>query len=1147
MTNHDDINHTLPENPEDKKPETPNSDQPGNRLRRLLAASEDENAQHNPDLPEDAIPLSSAETSSPPDEDNTSEPASNVPHHPTGDPDSTGGWYGQDGFDSQTPDQSVTQVNPMVPEPPAADATRAIPVERQNTLPPIDQRATIPPPSGGYQNQPLPRRVDEVDINATRVTPAAYNSPPSAGQTRASNVPPAYQTRASVTPPPVATTQGVRRYGGGQNIPPRRPASGATGGLMRRPGNLGCLLRGAVAFLFISMFIVVLVASIGVIQYFSIASSLPDSDNLRDHASQFETTRILDRNGNLLYEIIDPDAGRRTYVPLDRISPYVLAATIATEDKEFYTNPGFDLYGITRAFWQNYTSDEIVSGASTITQQLAKTFLFSPSERVEQSYERKLREVVLAAEISRKYSKDEILELYLNENFYGNRAYGIQAAAETYFNKSAADLTMAEATFLVGLPQAPAIYDIFTNREATLTRHKQVMLLTYQLSNEKGCIEVSNSDQPVCVDAVSASNAVKEIEVYPFQQKEENIRYPHWVMYVRSLLEEQFDPQVIYRSGFTVTTTLDPAMQDLAQNIVTNQVNSLADLHVTNGALVALRPSTGEILAMVGSADFYNEGISGQVNMATSPTRQPGSSIKPVNYIAAFERGWTPATLIWDVPSDFPPSGDPADTRPPYQPVNYDERFHGPVLLRDALANSYNIPAVKTLNFVRIYDDPTTPNADGMIKMAERLGITSFTRPDYGLALTLGGGDVSLLELTGAYAVFANNGNRVPPVAITRIVDYQGNLVYEYTPQASQVVRAEHAYLISSILSDNNARTPMFGSNSVLNLGFPVAAKTGTTNDFRDNWTLGYTPDLTVGVWVGNADYTPMINTTGLPGAAPIWSQFFSQAIYMVNPNGPSNFARPDGIMERVICSSSGTEPSEWCPSQKTEIFAFDQGPLPKEEDLWRKVRVDTWTGLRESAYCSDFVEERSVLNVTDPSAQRWIRETGQGQAWAESMGLPSPITFVPSRECNNTDPHPTIIFSNLNDNQTINDRPLDIYMVAHAPDLREAVLQWGNGHDPHDWHTLATFTERHTEPFLVTSWDLKDVPPGPFSLRLVMRSNQDTQAVKTLKLNNNAPTLTPTVTVTATVTPTLTETPTVTPTQQPTETPTPTVTVTPP
>ena len=630
--------------------------------------------------------------------------------------------------------------------------------------------------------------------------------------------------------------------------------------------------------------------SIAIYYYNRIAATLPSVDDLREQASKFETTRILDREGNVLYELLDPNAGRRTYVPLEEISPYLVAATIATEDSNFYSHPGYDVLAIARSFYYNLISDEIVSGASTITQQLTKMLLLAPDERVSKTYTRKIREAILAAEITRRYSKDEILELYLNEINFGNLAYGVEAASQTYFNTSAQHLTLGQASFLAGLPQLPAVYDIYSNRDVTLARHESVLVLMYQTSLEKGCIEVSNNLQPICVGVGEATSAAEEIKSYQFEVPYTELIYPHWVYYIRSILENTYDPQTIYRSGFTVYTTLDPGLQNKAQEIVLNQVEKLESKHVTNGALIAIRPNTGEILAMVGSADFNNKDIQGEINMSVIP-RQPGSSIKPLTYAAAFEKGWTPATLIWDVPSEFPPSGDPNDPRDPYEPVNYDEKFHGPVTVRSALANSYNVPAVKALDFVGIYDDPETEKEEGLIPFAQRLGISTLTRNDYGLALTLGGGEVTLLDLTGAYATFANGGRQVPTVAITRIEDFQGNLVYEYqTPAGEQVVSPEHAFLISSILSDYQSRVPGFGTNPVINLPFKAAGKTGTTNDFRDNWTLGYTPDLAVGVWVGNADYTPMQDTSGLTGAAPIWAKFMQEGIRTINRRKPQWF-----------------------------------------------------------------------------------------------------------------------------------------------------------------------------------------------------------------------------------------------------------------
>lgn len=1030
-------------------------------------------------------------------------------HHPTGDPLQTGGWYAE-----RIPQPAPSkETSPTLPATSASAAdtapTQPVPVNRQ----PASFRPTIPPPASDQNGIPLPTRVEEIDPFATRVTTAAYRGP-----VHASTIAPEAPSK------PMGHTQPIRV----QKKSWRKPA--------------GCFLRGLIILLFVGVLLAVIAGSIGVYQYYRIAASLPDISDLHNRASQFETTRILDRNGNILYEIVDPNAGKRTYVPLEKISPYLIAATLATEDKEYYNHGGFDPIAIVRALLQNYVSGETVSGASTITQQLARMLLLTPNERNQRTIQRKAREIVLAAEITRRYSKEEILELYLNEINYGSMAYGVEAAAETYFHTTADKLTLAQGSFLAGIPQAPAVYDIFTNRDETLRRQEQVLVLMWQDSQEKNCIEVLANRQPVCVDTTAAANAAMEIKAYEFTQPSAEMRYPHWVNYVRSILEAQYDPQTIYRSGFTVYTTLDPGLQDQAQKIVSDQVSQLSDKHVTDGALVAIRPSTGEILAMVGSADFYNEAISGQVNMAVSP-RQPGSSIKPLTYVAAFEKGWTPSTLIWDVPTDFPPSGNPNDTRDPYQPRNYDDRFHGPVTVRTALSNSYNIPAVKTLNFVGIYDNPDTPNEDGLISFARRLGITTLTRDDYGLALTLGGGEVPLLQMTGAYSVFANNGRLVPPVAITRIVDHDGNVVFDYkAPAGEQVVRVEHAYLISSILSDNAARAPMFGTNSVLNLPFQAAVKTGTTNDYRDNWTIGYTPDLAVGVWVGNADYTPMEHTTGVTGAAPIWAQFMQAGIQSLTGGKASPFVKPPGVVERVVCAVSGTEPSEWCPEQRGEYFAADQLPSPKDNDLWQKVKVDTWTGLRASSACSDFTEEKFAINVKDASAVKWIKESGDGKAWAEKMGFSEPFYFAPDRECKADDPHPNLSFSGLSDGQTVTTNPLDIFAVADAPSNFDSYrLEYGVGTDPSEWKVLVDkATNPVKQPDKIYTWDLKDVPAGDVTLKLTLKSTQDTYAEKKIHLKLQVPTPTPTLTPTPTATSTSLPTHTPHPTATPTDTPAP-------
>ncbi len=906
----------------------------------------------------------------------------------------------------------------------------------------------------------------------------------------------------------------------------------------------GCLLRGILVVLSLVVLAGFAVLSFLIFQYFRVSASLPSVDELRARSSQFETTTIYDRNGAKLYEIVDPNAGKRTYIPIEDMSPYLIAATLATEDKNFYTNPGFDLPAMFRALWQNYTTGEVASGASTITQQLARILLLEPDERYEQTVERKAREIILAREITRKYTKDQILELYLNEINYGNISYGAEAAANTYFDTSAKKLNLAESAFLAGLPQAPGVYDIYTNRDATLERSLIVLSLMYELTKDNnGCIPNGPGRTPICITLDEFTSGAQFLQDNKFQPPENQIPYPHWVMYIRSLLEEKYGVDTIYRAGMKVYTTLDPVLQTLAQQTVSQQVQSLAGQNVTDGALVAIKPTTGEILAMVGSADFNNAAISGQVNMALAP-RQPGSSIKPLTYTAAFEKGWTPSTLIWDIPSEFAPSSDPNDPNPPYKPVNYDGRFHGPVLLRNALANSYNIPAVKTMNFVGIQDDPKIPQEEGFLAFAKKMGITSLTQPWYGLALALGGGEIPLLEMTSAYSIFANSGLKVPPVAITRIEDYSGKEIYKNTPgKGEQVVRPEHAYLISSILSDNEARTPAFGANSVLNLPFQAAVKTGTTNDFRDNWTLGYTPDLAVGVWVGNADNSPMVNSTGLTGAAPIWSQFMQAAEMLVSNNSPTAFTRPSGVIDETICSVSGTRPSEFCPSQKQEIFAFDQPPLDASQDLWKRVRVDTWTGLISSPACGDIVKDIDTLNVKDESVRKWILDTQDGQNWAAKMGFDDPIVFTPSRECRAEDPHVEIVFVNPTDGQAISKSPLDIAAVIKATaNFKEWRLEYGEGSSPKKWIPLvASSKDQHPSPETIYSWDLKDIPNGKIAMRLIAYNKDGKSAVKKIIFNNQMPTPTPTATTTATASPSPTATSTPEPTQTFTPEPSPT------
>ena len=514
----------------------------------------------------------------------------------------------------------------------------------------------------------------------------------------------------------------------------------------------------------------------GMLVYASVARTLPLPEELETRAVTFISTKIYDRHGNLLNEIFDPLSGRRTRVSLDRISPYLIQATVATEDANFYKHAGVDPVALLRIIYHALREREVIGG-STIPQQLVKLTFLSP----ERTIERKIKEAILAAEISRRYPKDKILELYLNEIYYGNLAFGVEAAAQTYFGKPAADLTLAEAALLAGLPQAPSYYDPYSklwNPDGTPGPAKQRQGIVLSLMVKHGYITPEEAD----------AAWFQELKLTPPRYE---LNAPHFVMYVREQLEAEFGPEMVYKGGLRVYTTLDPKLQKLAERIAREHIDRLKDRHVTNAALVALRPQTGEILAMLGSVDFNDPNIDGQVNVALR-LRQPGSAIKPLTYLAAFEKQedwWTPATLIEDVRTEFPDGANP-----PYVPVNYDGKYHGWVTVRSALANSYNIPAVKALQHVGL---------PALRDVARRLGITTLTRPDYGLSLTLGGGEVTLLELTGAYAVFANGGVRVPPVAILRVEDANGRVLKEYVPPpGEQVISPQHAYLITSILSD---------------------------------------------------------------------------------------------------------------------------------------------------------------------------------------------------------------------------------------------------------------------------------------------------------------------------------------------------------
>lgn len=605
-----------------------------------------------------------------------------------------------------------------------------------------------------------------------------------------------------------------------------------------------------------------------------------------------ESTKIYDRTGNIvLYDV--HGAMRRTAIPLEDISPYIRQATVAIEDATFYEHHGFRPLSFMRAVWTNIMYGELLSGqgGSTITQQVVKNALLTQDKTVT----RKIKEIILAVRLDRLYSKDQILNVYLNENPYGGTVYGIQEASQYFFGVDAMDVTLAQAAYLAALPQAPTRYSPYGNNRNLLESRKNRVL---QQMFENGYIDEEQLA------------AAKSEEVVFRDQAEAGIKAPHFVFYVRQYLEDKYGVDAVLNDGLRVITTLDYDMQKKAEEIVAEYAPGMErNFNATNEGMVAIDPTSGHILTMVGSRGYFDETIDGKVNVAISH-RQPGSSFKPFVYATAFQKGYTPETVVFDLQTQFSTAcavTDYANSNPPcYSPGNYDGLFKGPMTLRNALAQSQNIPAVKTLYLAGIQDS---------IETARRMGITTLVdAARYGLTLVLGGGEVTLLDMTSAYSVFANDGIRNPSTPILRVEDKKGKILEEYQPKSERVLDSEIARKISDVLSDNVARTPEFGADSPLNFpGYDVADKTGTTNDFRDVWIVGYTPGISIGAWAGNNDNSPMERRIAAFIIAPMWHDFMEYALEKYPSDGfPAPAPDPElDSLPPVLRGEWNTNPAE--------------------------------------------------------------------------------------------------------------------------------------------------------------------------------------------------------------------------------------------
>lgn len=683
------------------------------------------------------------------------------------------------------------------------------------------------------------------------------------------------------------------------------------------------------------------------------------------------STKILDRNGEVLYDIYVDQ--KRTPIELKDVPDFLKQATVAIEDKNFYRHKGFDPMGYARAVF-NIIFKRKVQGGSTLTQQLVKNVLLSP----ERTITRKIKEFVITIQIESRYSKDEILQMYLNEVPYGGTAWGVEAAAETYFGKKVKDLNLVESAFLAGLPQIPSKYSPYSQTpDAYLGRTEQVLR------------RMREDDY---ITKEQEASAVEELSSLTFQPRGASFKAPHFVQYVQKLLTDRYGERVVEQGGLRVTTTLDLSLQETAQTAVSEEIAKVESLDIGNGASVILDSQTGEILSMVGSKDFNAEDYDGQVNVVLS-LRQPGSAIKPITYVTAFKKGYTPSSLVMDVPTVFPGG----ISHPEYKPENYDGQYRGPIQFRYALANSINVAAVKVLALVGVKNTLETAYDLGLSSLEP----TKETLSRVGLSLTLGGGEVRLLELTAAYASFLNGGHKVEPVAVLKVEDQSGKVLEEHKPSKGKaVLTPEEAFLITDILSDNQARSAVFGTNSLLHIpSRQVAVKTGTTNDKRDNWTIGGTPQVVAGVWVGNNDNSPMLEVaSGVSGASPIWRRSILAAL-----EGKPNltFERPEGIVTATVDKLSGYRSHDGF-EERTEIFI--KGTEPGEDPVHVKLKLCKGEG--KLATPSDIVagnfdeKEFFIFKEEDPTAA-----SGDPNRWQEGIlnwlnEQPDPRYHPPTEYC---------------------------------------------------------------------------------------------------------------------------------------------------
>jgi len=804
--------------------------------------------------------------------------------------------------------------------------------------------------------------------------------------------------------------------------------------------------------------------------------------------------KIYDKNGHLLYEYVDDLQGLRQPVALSEVSPYLVEATIATEDATFYSNPGVNLKGLLRAGYENFFPGNLQflqgTGGSSITQQLVKNIYIPEDERQKRSIKRKLKETVYAIELTNRYSKDQILEWYLNQIPYGGIYNGVEAAAQGYFGKKASELTLGEAALLAGIPACPSCYDPLQNPERAVARRNQVLLLM----ESKGLIDK--------IEGWVAAQETVNLTAHRFL-----IDAPHFVLsYIGPELEKMFGRQAVYREGLRVTTSLDLDLQKQAEDILENWISEFEYSGGHDGALVAIDPTTGEIIAYVGSRDYFNDDILGQNDMAQA-FNSPGSAMKPFTYITSFMKlGWGPGTLVLDTPTCF------QDGDKEFCPRNPSGDYHGAISIRNALGNSLNIPAFKTIQAAGVSD---------VVSTAKKMGITGL-EGSYGPSFTIGGVDVRLVDMVFGYSVFANGGimrgvptveslpegNReLDPISILKVEDANGNVIWEAANERRDIdlVPPQYTYLINNILSDPQAQCITFGCGGLSIPGQSAAIKTGTSEPYEnsraigDTWALVYTPNLVVGVWAGNADNSPMYN---ISSTSISWRAARDFMVAALEGKEALQFEQPEGIEKAKVCVPSGLLPTEYCGKTIEDLFVKDA--LPTEKDnWWQPFKIDIRTGLLATEMTPPAFVQQRVFLVLPKDMSDFDRK--QAMEWASALGL----SLAPTERSNPAD-MPAVITSPAW-NASIAGNVAVVGRAASA-NFEWYRLEYGAGASPSEWIVITQGNAPVTDAAL-GSWDTTGLTPGQYTLRLVVKDKSRGELVSLATVTVTAAKKTPTPT----------------------------------